>query len=238
MRSPGPIALRAQVKRALEEHQANRERAWSIQGRVTESALELARREFPKRKIDDLNKAITLIGGTPEWAERCSRFVEERRTLEAERDVLKKRIDELALTAAVLSRTGRWLPLTETSSYNYSTQGYGAHGYAQREAEMLRDETRALGVNAELWERRDRINYGGTPFCFQGDSHSLSIVVCVQVDEPVDVEILKRRPSRPMHERVRDMWRRGSNPRVVYPFLPHDYEKLHGFDCMGRDLTR
>lgn len=62
-------------------------------------------------------------------------------------------------------------------------------------------------------------------------------VVEVQVAEQIDVEILRRAPSRlSFREWLRGILRRGLNPRVMIPGLPWGVEEKLGLDHFGDDL--
>lgn len=61
-------------------------------------------------------------------------------------------------------------------------------------------------------------------------------LAAVRVEDAIDVEIVKRSPPPPLREQVRLAWKRGVNPRVYNPFLPHGYEEQAGIDYFGRDL--
>ncbi len=51
---------------------------------------------------------------------------------------------------------------------------------------------------------------------------------------PEDLPILKHKDlSVPLVDWVQACWKRGVNPRVYDPFLPHGFEQRHGLDFHG-----
>jgi hypothetical protein len=62
--------------------------------------------------------------------------------------------------------------------------------------------------------------------------------VWVSVAEDLDIEVLRLKPDIPLRETVRLCWKRGVNPRVYMPFLPHGYEEQEGLDRFGGERNR
>ena len=86
------------------------------------------------------------------------------------------------------------------------------------------------GLAAEVHElERHYIpsRYGGT------DSATYGVLIDTT---PIGWEILKRKPAVPLRETVRLCWKRGVNPRVSMPFLPHGYEESVGLDYFGGEV--
>lgn len=234
MRALSPAAKRARVAAALEQRRA----IWPKQELLRElfnlSVLELARRVYPKRKID-LVKAFELVKDRADFEELRDRTAAQLDALEKKRTRLNEEIDCFAPGAELRSRTGRWLAADVVRSGDYHTQGFGATRYAEGAA-VLRATGAIPYCEAVVWRESERIDYGATPNCFRGESHSTTFVVCVRVDEEVDLEVLKHRPAPTLREQVRGCWASGVNPRVYLPFLPHGYEERVGIDYQGREV--
>jgi len=58
----------------------------------------------------------------------------------------------------------------------------------------------------------------------------------VQAREDLDVELIRHRSGLTLREFVKGCWRRGLNPRVYNPFLPHGLEERLGVTYQGRDV--
>jgi len=119
----------------------------------------------------------------------------------------------------------------ETRAYDYWSQGYGACKYAHAAADRTADLARFYGVPCEVHEI-ERHRVGG-----QYPQESATYGVFVDTT-PIGWEILKRKPGPGMVETVRLCWKRGVNPRVMYPFLPHGFEERHGLDFFGERLDK
>lgn len=236
MRTLSPAAKRARVAAALEQRRA----IWSKQELLRElfnlAVLELARRVYPKRKVGDPSKALELVKDRADFAELRDRTVAQVVALDEERDRLRVEIDEHAPGAELRSMTGRWLAAGVVRSGDFSTQGFGATRYAEGTAELRAIAARPY-CEAAVWRESERIDYGATPSCFRGESHSTTFVVCVRVDEDVDLEVLKHRPAPTLREQVKWCWANGVNPRVYLPFLPPGYEERTSIDYQGRDIA-
>jgi hypothetical protein len=146
----------------------------------------------------------------------------------AEHEGLRRRLSELAPFAEVrrAGSDGDWYPLALRTSWDYSTQGYGAGKYAEGAVQFTADVARALGFVDGVDLVVLRVPY-----------HTEDAwLAAVRVEDAIDVEIVKRSPPPPLREQVRLAWKRGVNPRVYNPFLPHGYEAQVGLDYFGRDL--
>lgn len=103
----------------------------------------------------------------------------------------------------------------------YRSTGSGAH-YAKMAAERAADDARAVGLPVRI--------------AAEGEGESPSLRVEVETD-PAGAEFLKHVPTFGLVETVRLCWKRGVNPRVYYPFLPHGFEEKHGLDYFGGQKT-
>lgn len=239
MRTLAPTAARLRVMTALKELETSWPKHEALVEQFKADVLALARRLNPKRKVNDLAKAFALVrGSTEEFEILGTAHSAALGVLGQRREELNALIDELSLTAAILSETGSWFSAFVVRSGDYATQGFGATRYAAGTAQLHAFGCKPLGVDAVIWRESRRIDYGGQPSCFHGEYSATTFVVAVRVDDPVDVEIMKRRPSLTMREQVKWCWANGVNPRVYYPMLPHGYEERVGIDYQGRDVTR
>lgn len=138
---------------------------------------------------------------------------------------------EAAALAGPLPTTGEMRKQAAVDSGTYHTQGYGAIGYARTDAQMLADKAAYHGLVAEVrpGERRYLTDAYG-----HGMDHQ-TFEVWANTDA-TGWAMLSRRESVPLRESVRLCWKRGVNPRVYWPFLPHGYEEREGLDYFGNDL--
>lgn len=98
------------------------------------------------------------------------------------------------------------------SSYNWSTQGYGAARYARNAVDRNLSEIEANGISG-LAEKDE-------------DNDFPSWNVYAYTDEE-GIEIIKNKPI-PLAKIVHGYWSRGANPRVDMPYLPYGYEESVG----------
>ena len=142
-------------------------------------------------------------------------------------------LNELAPYAEV--RPGEPRAFTRIYGSSYSTQGFGAQRYAQNSAELQADRCRHYGIEVEVRAVGERPKCSGGPY-WSGACWSPDYEVHAAVESDVDVEILRRRPGPTLRESVRLCWKRGVNPRVFNPFLPHGYEERVGLDFFGNEV--
>jgi hypothetical protein len=146
----------------------------------------------------------------------------------AEHEGLRRRLSELAPLAEVrpAGPDAYWYALDLRTSWDYSTQGYGAGKYAEGAVQFTADVARSLGFvdGVDLVVLR-------APYHTED-----AWLAAVRVEDAIDVEIVKRSPPPPLREQVRLAWKRGVNPRVYFSSLPHGYEEQVGIDYFGRDL--
>jgi hypothetical protein len=114
------------------------------------------------------------------------------------------------------------------SSHNWSTQGYGAMTYARNAAQKELDRINSHGVSGRL----ELVDTGSCGGCSYG-----TYLVWADTDE-IGVQILKYKKLPPLAETIRLYWKRGANPRVDYPFLPHGYEESIGIDYFGNIVNQ
>lgn len=164
---------------------------------------------------------------------------------EAVRSLLEDRLIELA-EEAVLSPLvapsaepgepkAPWLLFYIADDGTYNSQGFGASKYAKGVAENWADQARRYDVPVCIWRKPPRIGKG-----YRGESFEYGGAWCVfvAVVEPLDLEILKRKPEMSLREWVRAQWKRGVNPRVYNPWLPVGYEEKVGLDYFGGETKK
>jgi hypothetical protein len=189
--------------------------------------------EFPQLEVGDLQRRLQRKnpgGGVFDRVRGVHEPLLERRAsaLYEELTALRKRLSELAPLAEVRAAgpDGDWYALELRSTWDYSTQGFGALHYAEGAVQFTADVARALGFVDGVDLVVLRVPY-----------HTEDAwLAAVRVEDAIDVEIVKRSPPPPLREQVRLCWKRGVNPRVYNPFLPHGYEEQVGIDYFGRDL--
>lgn len=121
----------------------------------------------------------------------------------------------------------QWLELTRT--YPHHTQGFGADRYGEGDAQVYASEREGLGVEVRVRKvtegepRRDR---------WGSDASYRYWIVEALVRDEVDVEIL-RAHNADMAMWLAACWKRGVNPRVLLPGLPHGLEEKLGVDYFG-----
>lgn len=189
--------------------------------------------QYPSLEAGELHRRLEKLGaGGAALAEatvaKHKPAMQERADfLYREVDRLKKQLDELAPLAEV-RRSGpsdEWYPLDSRRAGDYRSQGYSALHYAEGSVQLVADVARAEGfvdgVDLVVLTSRD---------------YDDVVIAAVRVADAIDAEILRRCPPPPLREQVRLCWKRGVNPRVFNPFLPHGYEEKAGLDFFGRDL--
>lgn len=163
----------------------------------------------------------------------------EAATAMGEAQIAAERAREVELTAAAdavpagtVPRSPRLRPPEHdsVSSYRYSSQGFGSMKYARAKAEALADAARAVGIPAEvhLLESHYVPGYG----CGTMEGVYIVLADC----DPIGWQIAQHRTPPPLREVVRLAWKRGVNPRVGMPFLPHGYEESVGLDFFGGEV--
>jgi hypothetical protein len=158
------------------------------------------------------------------WLELFKPIQEEALALVDRQVAVRRRADELlralAQDAEVVAGS-EWVVVDEAWASTYGSQGFGAAKYAQGAVELVADVARAQGVEVEVRPLDDGRGYQAR----------------AKVAGQVDVEILRRK-GLSLREQVRMCWKRGVNPRVYNPFLPHGYEERAGLDFYGGEVKR
>jgi hypothetical protein len=157
-----------------------------------------------------------------DWSSRYQAAALERDQF---RQAAERLLESLAADAAI-ELSDEWMEIGRSSGSSYHTQGFGANRYARNAAEAIADKARFHGVEAEVRET-GRGRWAGVELA------DFSVVAKVTRH---GADVLEYRPEPDLRETVRLCWKRGTNPRVYYPFLPHGYEEKVGIDYFGNDL--
>ena len=139
----------------------------------------------------------------------------------AMRDSIRQNLDALAESAEV--NLGDPILVSTVWASTYSSQGYGASRYAKGAAESDALVYRRLGVPVEV-----RTVKNGVSEVFE---------VWANVESIADHEIARRKKLS-LRDWLKDCLRRGLDPRVFDPFLPHGIERRLGLDYFGNDVPK
>jgi len=182
---------------------------------------------------------VTDFGGEGSWvadlALRPWIARADARREDLAREIRWRDVELSRLAGSTQLRAGEGRSVMHTVSRStYASQGYGADTYARNAAESYReerescltDDERAAGIRVVVERGEVTKNYPGIPA-----SPSEYVVVLVGVSGTRDGQILRRRrDTRTLVDWVAACWRRGVNPRVYNPFLPHGFEERHGIN--------
>lgn len=139
-------------------------------------------------------------------------------------DEFKKLLRE-ACAAEGLKPSDTPVKVDEVCEGSYGSQGWGARKYARGSAEQDVMELQAIGIKAEVRERIEKYTWGSLAY----------YEVWAWTSEPEKVPYAPSNLS--LKDAVKACWKRGVNPRVYWPFLPHGYEEQEGLDYFGGEKT-
>ena len=114
---------------------------------------------------------------------------------------------------------------------HWHTQGFGANKYAKGDAEMRADRARHYGIPVEVKLVSEQVVRSAYPVNSSSTYQKFEVVA--KLAELLDQEILAHSRPPTLVEQVRMCWKRGVNPRVYDPWLPHGFEEKHGLDFFG-----
>lgn len=182
--------------------------------------------KYPRRKFD-LEKAMVepwFDGVYEKWKTKAD-------ALNAERDAFKKMAEEYLKAAAEVTEvptSDEMIEISRVSGGMWHTQGYGANRYAMGSALSDADKAEYHGLRTEVRtiekEKADRWGISYETYGVYANTTQAGLA------------LLDYKESPPLREQVRLSWKRGTNPRVNMPFLPHGYEEQEGIDYFGNDL--
>lgn len=223
----------AHLTKTMERHRQERE---AIITEYDAARLAEARTHFPRRKDPVAAWVKADREGAERWAEPWrARGKDAADRWRAEVDALEAALTSFAPAAEIHPGEPRLFDTIWTTTY--SSQGFGAEGYARGAAEGRADVARHAGVGAEVRRVERDVPASNLLRTFLRTSKLVDYEVWVSVSSDVDMEILRRRPGPTMREWVRLCWKRGVNPRVLNPFLPHGYEERAGLDYHGGEVA-
>lgn len=185
----------------------------------------------PPRKTRDLAKMRAALGNdrvseiTAPFRERAD-VLYKTGVSEREREIEDKLV-ALAPSLEIPRTPELELRYTIYSS-TYSSQGSGMHKYGRQTAQQAAEAAIRHGLVAEVRginERTVRGYYGG-------DETYRDYGVFANTTE-VGWQIVRRLPDQTMREYLADCWKKGINPRVLNPFLPHGLEERLGVSFFG-----
>lgn len=173
---------------------------------------------------------VGVLGGG--LAQEARDLIQALETTTEQKRALQGRLDALADTCEVLpgEPSSLWVLIGWAGSYNSQPN---RTAYEKASAEMLADTARSLGLPVEV-VRVSKYTEGLSQYYRSAGRESAGQWgAFVQVASPMDLEILKRKSPSTLVEQVRLCWKRGCNPRVFNPYLPHGFEERHGLDYFG-----
>lgn len=182
------------------------------------------RKLYPKRKMN-----LALIVLPPDRLKRWNEYSTKKwadiwhgreKAIEAQMELLAEKID--------VPKSSEWFHCDTKSASSWHTQGFGACKYAENAAKNVTDHLNALGVETEIRATNHHVGGGSVSYC--------DFEVWAKTTK-VGWEIAQMKPALSLVERVRLCWKRGSNPRVDMPFLPHGFEEANGLDYFGNYIN-
>lgn len=181
--------------------------------------------QYPRRKFD-----AGKVAAEPWFADVRKDWEAKHSGVHAEREAYVTRaggrLRELAVET-VMPISDDMILVTKTRGANYSSQGYGANRYAKNSAMFEADKAEHNGLTAEVrtldTAARDRWGIAYDTYGVFANTNEAGLALLEFMEQP------------PLREQVRLSWKRGTNPRVYMPFLPHGYEEKEGLDFFGGD---
>lgn len=223
------MGTRNELYEALKWHKVFKERPFvsseQLMSEFREEIIGEAKEKYPRRKIDTLSKAVTLLGYDyvqskkipyqniqNEVSSQCKQALE----------AIEPLIKDLANRAEIEHSE---VPLCFQTVHEslYLSQGFGAKTYAEGHAKQAKIHVESQGVRAEVVVEGTSSRGGGVFKCM------------AYVKEDVDLEIIRLRDTVTLREWIKACWKMGTNPRVYQPFLPVGLEEKLGIDYFGGD---
>lgn len=172
---------------------------------MREELNELHRQHFPRRKkINHFNLSTELTEAIQQkWQDRAMAYY---KCAYGRRLWLDKKLRELAQTVE-LTPGEAMQKVSESSTYAYSSQGWGAYKYARGHVERDEDLLKPHGFQTEIKE----IKYN--------DAATAGYELWANA-EPWQLDVARRRQS--VMDWAVACWKRGCNPKVIAPNLPYE----------------
>jgi hypothetical protein len=200
---------------------------WGLHPQVTKlqgelNALILTEAKKLRSRIKTEKSAIEVLGNK-RVAELQAPFSAEVKRLCDEQATSIKQLEERLRSLATeieLKNSSQQTIFYESSTHAYASQGFGAVRYAEGKAILESLKPAHYGIKYEI--EKQHLSY-----CRQYGVESAIFKVVVQLEE-LDTLVLKFKPEATLKEFVSGCWKRGLNPRVYYPLLPHGFEEEMG----------
>ncbi len=223
------LAEQTTLKAELDAHCATRE---ATQQAIS-AAIIAAAKQATGKAVRSLARATSVLGALPGGVSGVTApivepWVATESRLHAALDANKKARREAAREASFSPVEARreWKLFATVSTSSYRSQGYGCAKYTREAAQDYVHHAARHGVRGEV---RDVALAQRTDLT---DLSHCDVYVLVAGDR--DVALLHDKPDDvPLREWVRLCWKRGVNPRVYNPYLPHGYEEQNGLDFFG-----
>lgn len=207
-----------------------KETFWTVTTKEYEAAVTrkleaIFKARFPKKKKIDL----AAVKDDEEYIAVLTHAKLEAKGILDAFNAQQKAWDEELLTLAETTE----IPITEEMTLVDSVHAHypnqtSPHTYSRALAEAKADYARKYGIEVEVKFYRDEYLPGKF-----SDKYEVYMKTT-----PMGWEILQRRPGVGIVEWVRLCWKRGANPRVFQPFLPHGFEEKHGITYQGEYINK
>jgi len=224
--------MRAQAKFLAQETQEARQMVdLQVLQNELDAAVEQAWREaYPRRKKVPSKDKLREWEGYPALLDLAKANLNRLRDEQTARLAdLDKRLEALIAEGVRPQAGDQEAELYRAYSFTYNSQGYASAKYTRGMVEMQADVARMYQIPVDVVEYE--------PEWAQVKSYQIpprEVVAFVKVQDPeVDLFLLRACPPPSLAEQVRMCWKRGVNPRVYNPFLPHEFESQHGLDYQG-----
>jgi len=178
---------------------------------------------FPRKKFD-----LSKVAGHPDFAAFHEPYkVEAEAMIDARNAEIGRFKTELRALAAVtdIPASPEMIRGYFVHGSKHHTQGYGAMKYARGDALDFAAKAEHYGVKAEVRPVGEPEHSCG---CTYQDFET------VVATNELGVEVLRYREEVPLKEWLAGCWKRGTNPRVYNPFLPHGLEEKLGVNFFGQ----
>jgi hypothetical protein len=214
-------AFREDIRRRFDEIKAQCESRGTKKGRGKKATIILTP-EDEKVLEDVLDVARNLVGHGNPYPERWTNppvTEDDVEWFEDYRQITREGRMEAALRAMPTPETEEMMKVYTVYTRDYNTQGWGANQYAEARAREVAEQFELAGFKAEV---KPVLNDKGAVFMREVFANTTPDQRELVLDKPCD-----------MVEWVRLCWKRGVNPRVYNPWLPHGFEAEHGLDFFG-----
>ena len=197
------------------------------EARVTAEGEAIFKARFPKKKRIDL----AAIKEDPEWVALLTRRKLEAKEILDAFNAQQKTWDEELITLAETTEippSDEFVMVDAVNVNSYPNQT-SPHTYARASAEAKADYARKYGIEVEVRRFTDETTL---------PDYKIEKYGVFMKTTALGWEILQRRPGVTIQEWLRLCWKRGANPRVFNPFLPHGLEEKWGITYQGEYVRK